>query len=143
MAKLVAVYTMYVYNNGNVDLKEVELDSNSVSTEGASSSIRQIVKVLEHVANSNSQSGIRRKVNEGINAVAKSEGINVSSVHAKVLRKLNLSMKEFKDLVEKHFESEDEQLPRVLRSACVARTKAADNAAIEQLLKMIEEKKKD
>lgn len=140
MAKLVAVYTMYVYDDGKVELKEVESASNSVSTEGASSSIRQIVKVLEHVANSNSKSGIRRKVSEGINAVAESEGINSSSVHAKVLRKLELSMEEFKDMVEAYFKGEDDRLESCLRNACVARTKAADNAAIEQLFKMIAEK---
>ena len=140
MEKVVAVYKMFLYNRGKVELKPVTLNNGMVDTQGASSSIRQIVKVLEHVATSNSDSGIRRKVSEAINAVAEDEGITMSSVHAKVGRKLGLSMEEFKDQVETYFTDNSGELESTLRNACVARTKAADDAAIEQLLEMIKSK---
>lgn len=141
MEKLVAMYTLYVYDSGKVELKPIVSHTGQINTNGASNSIRQIVKVLEHVARSDSNSGIRRKVSEGINAVAESEGINISSVHSKVSRKLGLPMNEFKDQVEDYFKYGTGDLEKTLRSACVARTKAADNAAIEQVIKLINEKR--
>ena len=140
MEKLVAVYNVYVYDSGKIEFKQLS-HSGNIDTQGASSSIRQIVKVLEHVANNESKSGIRKKVSQAINAVAEEEGISIASVHAKVTRKLGLPMAEFKDSVEGYFSGNDMSLENTLREACVARTKAADNAAVEQLLAKIRSKK--
>lgn len=141
MEKLVATYMLYVYASGKVELKPIVTQTGQINTKGASNSIRQIMKVLEHVARSGNNSGIRRKVSEGIDAVAESEGINISSVHVKVSRKLGLTMKEFKDQVETYFKDGTGDLEKTLCNACVAKTKAEDNAAIEQVIKLINEKR--
>ena len=137
MAKLLTTYLMYTYDDGSVVLKPVHQAGNELDLSQCSSSIKQIVMVLYEICKSTTKSGIRKKVSEAINSVASKENITNSSVHAKITRKLGLSMESFKDVVEDYFIGESTELEDILRGACVARTKAADEAAISQILKII------
>jgi len=134
MANLTATYRLYVYDDGSIVLKMDEINTN-MDLSKCSSSIRQIILIMDYIIKDESKKGIRRKVSDGINSVARQEGINSSSVHAKITRKLGLSMSDFKNLVEEYFDSNFNQLDTILKNACVARTKAADNYAIDQLIR--------
>ena len=137
MAKLIAVKKLYIYDDGRVDIENITYNMEKVCTEGCSSSIRQIIKVIEYVAKNSDNSDIRKNVSNGIVYVANMEGISPTSVHAKILRKLELSVEEFKDVLEEYFYEKTPRLEEILRKACVSRTKSADNAAIDNLFAII------
>lgn len=140
MANLLSVYNLYVYDDGSVVLRPIS-NSSRINTDGASSSIRQIVRTLELVAEGPYNKGVRRRVSQGITKTARIEGINESSVHSKMTRKLDLSMKEFKDLVENYFAGLSTELEDVLLDACVDRSKTEDESALNQLFKHINSKR--
>lgn len=132
MSKLVAQYDMFVYDDGKVVIQPKQSTNN---VNNCSNSIAQIVGVLDYVSKNALSEGIRKSVSNGINKVASDKNLTSSSVHTKCTRKLNLEMKQFKDLVETYFNGTSDELEYVLRNACVARTKQADAAAIEDLIK--------
>lgn len=131
MAKLIVVKKMYIYDDGYVDIENITYNTSTVCTDGCSSSIRQIIKVIEYVATNSGDCGIRKKVSNGIVYVAEMEGITTMSVHTKISRKLELSVEEF-------FCNKTPRLEQILRKACVARTMSADNAAIDNLFAVID-----
>ena len=136
MSKLLKVHTMFIYDDGSVVIKESD-SLGKIDFGGCSSSMRQIAKVMEHVANDTSSSGIGKKISQGINAVAASENITQSSVHTKFTRKLGVSMSEFKALVAAYLDGASDNLLHVLRGACVARTKQADELCVNQILELL------
>lgn len=137
MPKLLTTYLMYTYDDGSVILKPLYQEGDELDLSQCSNSIRQIVMVLYEVCKSTTRSGIRRKVNEGINAVASKENITISSVNSKITRKLGLSMEKFKDILTDYLVGNSTELEDILKGACVARTKAADEAAINQIIDII------
>nr|WP_294489872.1 hypothetical protein [uncultured Anaerosporobacter sp.] len=139
MAKLLMTYLMYTYDDGSVAVKPIQNTKNELDLSQCSNSIRQIVMVLYNICKSTTNSGIRKKVSESISVVASNENITNSSVHAKITRKLGLSMEKFKDIVEEYFAGKSTELESILRGACVARTKTADEAAINQILDIVTE----
>lgn len=139
MAKLIAVKKLYIYDDGKVEVKDITYNKDEVCTDGCSSSIRQVIKVIEYVAKNLDDKDMRKSVSEGIVHVADMEGIKSVSIYTKISRKLNLSADQFKRLLEEYFYQKTPRLENLLRAACVSKTKSADNEAIDNLLKMINE----
>ncbi len=126
--RIVAQYTMYVYNTGAVVLvkKEEELSE-------CSSSIRQIAGIINYVVDHPGKH-IHYRVTAGVNSVAAQENVRTASVHSKITKKLDLSMQEFKIMLAEYLDGTSDALEEVLRGACVARTKQADEVAVEKLI---------
>lgn len=133
--KIVAQYTMYVYNTGEVKL--IKKESEDLSE--CSSSIRQIIGIINHVID-NPGKHIHYRVTAGVNHVAAQEGVRTASVHSKITKKLGLSMEKFKELLDQYLNHENSELEKILYEACVARTKQADEIAVKKLIEKTQKK---
>ena len=150
----IAKYTVTIYDDGSADI--VPITERTVTMTHCSSSIRQIVGILEYVNKEwkkKPEVSIHYYVTAGVNTVAAEERINSRSVHSKITRKLRLTMKEFKELVKVCLESgvPDED-PFVIRLRELYneqigdekysdkpknRPKKGDKDAIEQLIEVL------
>ena len=146
MSTLISVYKMYVYDDGRVEIQP-EYDSTTaktsdgaLSTNGCSNTVRQIVRILEYAMTTDTGT-VRSKISGGVNRVAENENITASSVHAKITRKLGMSMVDFKDNIVDYLSGKDIDLKSMLLKACVSKTRSADTLAIEQLMCIINEQR--
>ena len=133
MANIKMIYKMFVYDDGKVVLKP---DMNEeIDTSQCSSSIRHIVMMLKYACeNTNAGDKVSSKLSEAISMIATNDGITTPSVHAKVTRKLGVTMEQFKNIVDEYFDKKSNILEEILQGACVARTKEADKAAVKNLI---------
>lgn len=134
MKKVISRYVLEVLEDGSLNLIEFDQAFASVPPKSeCSSSINQIVKICDYILD-HPDDHIHLSTTQGVNHVAKMYGITSSSVHAKITRKLGLSMAEFKKILDEYLEGKTETFAHVLRNACVARTKLADFKEVEALL---------
>lgn len=141
MKKVIGKYTVIVYDDGSADISPVT-ERVAVMAQ-CSSSIRQIVGIVEYVLEAwkkDKEKNIHYYVTAGVNKVAAEEGVTSSTVHSKILRKLNLGMNQFKELLMVSMENkapEGDEFVRILRESCKIRRKKGDEDAIEQLIDKI------
>ena len=138
--KIINEYKLLVYDTGEVKLvKEEKEEVDDKELVRCSSSIRQIIKVINYVVDSPKKNPYF-SVNEGIKRVAEQEGICLSSVHSKITRKFGLSMWDFKRLLEEYLNDENKELEKYLYLACVQKNKVFDQIAVKNLLEKINKK---
>lgn len=142
MKKIVREYRVVIYDDGSADI--VPVTERLTILANCSASIRQIVGVIEYVLEERKKErkNIHYHVTAGVNKVAAEEEISNSAVHTKILRKLNLSMADFKEMLNKCIENrapEDDEFVEILRKACEKRSKKGDRDAVESLIKKIRE----
>ena len=95
-SNLLATYILEVYDDGRLVVKMAQTGT---QLGGCSSSIRQIVKIAKYVKDTmdkNPTINIHRPVVDAVNRVALEEDVAVPTIHAKITRKLGMSMAEFK-----------------------------------------------
>lgn len=132
--KVLKRYVTTVFEDGTIKITPFEESHETIkSVSDCSSSIRQIVEVCDYVLE-HRDIDIHFATTQGVNVVAAKYNITSSSVHSKLTRKLNLEISAFKKYLNDYIEGSDDTFEKILRNACVARTKIADMKAVEELL---------
>lgn len=145
MKKVISRYEVVVFDNGDLEFHPIVEDGD---LRKCSNSMRQILSVIEYVIGyleknprRNPNRNIHYAVTTAVNSVASFERVTPSTVHAKISRKLGLSMQEFRSQLNTCISSgapENDILVERLISSCVARTKQADEEGVKQIIKKIQ-----
>lgn len=138
--ELLSRYEVLVFSTGEIEVHPI-IDEGDLKD--CSSSMRQILTIIEFVLQYKKdypQRNIHYAVVSAVNHVSAMERVTPPTVHAKINRKLGLSMQDFKkqlqDCIDKKAPAND-VLVQELYNACVSRTKQADEAGVKRVVKKI------
>lgn len=139
--KLISRYEVLVYNTGEIEFHPLIEESNFSK---CSSSMRQVLSIIEFVLKYKKEyphRNIHYGVITAVNRVAQVERVASTTVHSKIIRKLGLSMQEFKSQLNTCIETkapDDDIFVQRLYSSCVIRNKQADEDGVKKVIEEIQ-----
>lgn len=150
LRELLSQHELRVFSDGAIEIHEIHppivKNAGDGDFKNCSSSMRQILLVIEFVFQyhkDHPDKNLYYALTTAIKYVASTEKVTDSTVHAKITRKLGLSMPDFREQLKIFItDGENNAFVQTLYASCVSRTRQADEAGIRKIVEKIKYKNK-